>query len=109
MKSVTVILSVAILFLLSSCLKPDHFVRITNNNYDPIINVMVGPASFGEVDPLRTTDYMHIPEGTSTISGVDKNNSSIVLTGNVSVTGDGKHRWTVTINQNGTLSIQRDK
>jgi hypothetical protein len=109
MKPLKTALFLTIILLMTSCFKPDHSIRIKSDYRDTLINVTVGPASFGQVDPNATTGYIHIPEGTNNLSGVDKTSRFTTLSGTSYVTGKGKHRWTLTINSDGTLAFAEDK
>lgn len=94
-------LLVAIVTLLfTACLKPKHSVRVTNN-YAVALKIVIGPNDYGSVAPNSSTEYKSIPEGSHTMSGD--------VSGTLSVTGKGKHKWTVTISSSGGATIAEDK
>lgn len=70
------------------------------NNYGLPLHVIVGPVDFGTVGSVKTTDYVNIPEGAHEISGD--------VSGKVTFNGRGKHKWTITINTGGAVSIKED-
>ncbi|MFN8415622.1 MAG: hypothetical protein U0U66_04740 [Cytophagaceae bacterium] len=96
-------------WLLLACqLSSEYYVRITNQNSDDLINVTVGSAKFGAVTSGSTTSYYRIPEGNSAVNGQYKSNPTVLLKGSVTATGNGNHKWTVTISSTGTLSVKED-
>ena len=86
-------------FFLSSCLKPNHSLRI-KNEYSSSLKVVVGPNDYGTISPGSTTEYKSIPEGSHNISGG--------VVGSVSISGKGTHKWTITIGSGGTVSAKED-
>ncbi|NQT77824.1 MAG: hypothetical protein HQ565_08930 [Bacteroidetes bacterium] len=84
---------------LSSCTKDDFEVRI-KNDYHQGLNIAVGPTDFGWVASGTTTPYRDIEEGSHQITGD--------VQGSLSITGNGKHKWTVTIGANGNVSVSED-
>lgn len=101
MKKYILILSCTLLVsLFVSCLKPKHQLRI-KNDYPIALKVQVGPNDYGSVGSGSTSSYKSIPEGSHQISGD--------LVGSVSVTGKGKHNWTMTIGSSGQITIAEDK
>lgn len=90
----------SIMILVTSCLKTEHKIRVTNNFPTPL-KVVCGPADFGSVATGTTTEYKLIQEGNNTLSGD--------ITGNVVVDGAGKHNWTMTISSSGTFNFKEDK
>ncbi|WP_317896578.1 hypothetical protein [Aurantibacillus circumpalustris] len=100
MKKLFSLLFISLIFVgLSSCVKTQHSIRITNN-FSQAANVIVGAANFGLVSPGKTTSYQNIPEGSSKLGGD--------LIGTVSVTGKGTVKWTLTITPSGTTDIKQD-
>ena len=97
----------ALIFALSSCvLEPDHSIRIENKFSETINNTKIGSVSYGTIASGETTGYKPVEEGTHTLSGSTESGGT--LTGSVSISGKGKHDWTMTVESNGTLSIQED-
>ncbi len=84
----------------TACLKPKHSVRVTNN-YATALKIAIGPNDYGTVAPNSSTEYKSIPEGNHAINGD--------VSGSLSVTGKGKHKWTVTISNSGGVTIAEDK
>lgn len=104
--SIVAILVAAIVF--SACKKdPDHYIRINNQYPETIDNVIVGTAAFGSIQSGTLTVYKHINEGTSTLSGTST--SGAKLSGVVSISGNGTHRWTLGITSSGAVTIAEDK
>lgn len=93
-------LIVSFLLTLSSCLKPKHSIRV-NNQFSRALSIIIGPDNFGKVAAGNTSSYQSVPEGSNALGGD--------LTGSVSISGKGKHKWTLTITSAGTFSIAEDK
>lgn len=100
MKKLSVYILILIVGVFTSCLKPKHSVRV-QNNYSVGLHVIIGPNDYGTVGTGSTTSYKSIPEGSHTISGD--------VTGSMSVTGKGKHNWTVSISSSGVVTLKEDK
>ena len=101
------ILSLMAAILLAGCsLEPNHSVRVKNQYAEAINNVMIGSVSYGTVESGSTTAYKPVDEGTHTISGTS--NSGNPLTGSLSVSGKGTHKWTMTITSSGVVEIKED-
>jgi hypothetical protein len=100
-KSVLIMVVPALLLtiLLSSCAKPDHSVRIKSNFYKSA-KVTVGPNDYGMVATGSTTEYKNVPEGKNTIGGD--------FVGEYTFQGNGEHKWTLTIANNGDFSSEED-
>jgi hypothetical protein len=94
-------------FLLSACLKENHSVRFKNNFSEQINSVKIGTADIGNVASGATSDYKSIQSGNFTISGTSA--SGQPLNGTGTITGKGKHKWTVTLSNSGTIGIAEDK
>lgn len=104
--SIIAILLAVVLFY--GCKKdPDHYLRINNQYPESIDNVVVGTAGFGSVKTGTLTVYKHINEGVSSLSGTTS--SGATVSGIVSISGDGTHRWTMTILPTGAVTIAEDK
>ena len=104
--SIIAILLAGILFY--GCKKdPDHYIRINNQYPESIDNVIVGTAAFGSVKSGTITVYKHINDGVSSLSGTTT--SGTTVSGIVSISGDGTHRWTLTIFSTGGVTIAEDK
>lgn len=100
MKKIVFLSVLIISFFFSSCLKPKHSIRV-RNEYAVALRVTIGPNDYGTVGAGSTSAYKSIPEGNHTISGD--------VQGSVSLTGKGKHNWTLTITSGGSVSIKEDK
>ncbi|HYC28327.1 MAG TPA: hypothetical protein VEB42_05910 [Chitinophagaceae bacterium] len=92
--------------LLASC-KEDHSVRFRNSFSQGLTNVSVGPAYFATVKAGQTTEYKAIETGNFEIKG--KTDNGQVLSGSGSISGKGKHKWTVILSAAGTVSMSEDK
>jgi PBP1b-binding outer membrane lipoprotein LpoB len=108
MKTLRIVITIlAIGLTLSSCsLEPDFSIRVKNEYAVTVNNLMIGSVSFGSVNSGSTTAYKPVDEGTHDISGTTS--SSGVLTGTVSLTGKGTHKWTITILASGGVEIEED-
>ena len=100
MKSITII---AIAFFLScsivSC-KHKNQIRV-KNSFSKAVTVLVGPADFGSVPSVKTTEYKDIPKGKQEITGD--------ITGAITVPKNGKHKYTLLINTVGIVSLIEEK
>ncbi len=95
--------------LLNACSKstdPDHSIRIKNEYAETINNLKVGPANYGNVISGSLTGYIHVNEGANIVSG--STSLGVVISGTVSVSGKGTHRWTLTIQSTGNVVINED-
>lgn len=94
--------------LMSSCSKdPSHSIRFNNNYIETINDVKVNSTSYGNIDKGATTDYKPVDEGNFTLSGTTA--SGQPWTGGGTVNGAGKHKWTITIRDNGGINLAEDK
>ena len=97
----------AIGFTVSSCsLDPDFSIRVKNEFAETVSNVMIGSVSFGDVSTSATTAYKPVDEGTHDLTGTTASSGN--LTGTVSITGKGTHKWTLTILASGSVKIEED-
>ncbi len=96
-----------IAFTFSACLKENHTVRFRNNYNSTLTNIVAGNARLGTVTPGQTSGYQSINTGNFTISGSAANGQ--VLQGGGSIKGKGKHKWTITLNSSGGISMAEDK
>jgi hypothetical protein len=106
MKRTTILLVALLTLLLTSCMKEDHQVRFRNNYPLAIHNVRIGQATFGTVNANSASGYKAIHTGDFSISGVADNGAP--LTGSGTLSGKGKHKWTVTLNSAGSISMKED-
>lgn len=108
MKKLRVVIAMlAIGFTLTSCsLDPSFSIRVKNEFAETVNNVMVGSVNFGDVNSGSTTVYKPVDEGTHDLSGTTANSGD--LTGSVSISGKGTHKWTLTITSSGGVEIEED-
>jgi len=98
---------IGLLFINSSCEKiPNHRLRVRNNYNIIIHNLKIGDMPYGSVDFGITTSYHSITEGRNTISGTTPNNE--ILSGEITVEGEGKHSWTLTLLPSGNATLEED-
>jgi hypothetical protein len=83
----------------SSCFKHRRQIRV-RNSFSTALVVKVGPADFGSVPSVKTTEYKDIPKGTLELSGD--------VSGSMTVPS-GKHKYTLYINTVGNLSLIEEK
>lgn len=81
-----------------SCFKHRRQIRV-KNSYSTPIAVVVGPADFGSVGSVKTTEYKDIPKGKNEISGD--------VQGSITVP-NGKHKYTLNINTAGIITLIED-
>lgn len=86
---------------------PVNSLRIRNNYPTTIYNTKINSISYGEVGTGTTTGYKPINEGGFTITGTTTTHGDI--SGSGSLYGKGEHKWTLTINMNGTGTCTEDK
>lgn len=98
-KIILILLSFSFALSSSSCLKHRRQIRVRNNYATPL-KVVVGPADFGTVPSVKTTEYKDIPKGESEIAGD-------VGPGSINVPS-GKHKYTLNINTAGIVTLIED-
>lgn len=106
-KILGIVLLVAITSFFTACLKENHSVRFQNNYSLTLYDVYVGTASLGTVGAGSVTGYQSINTGNFDITGTTSAGQK--LSGSGSLSGKGKHKWTVTLSSSGTVSIAEDK
>jgi len=84
----------------------DHSIRMRNNFIESINDVKIGAVEFGTVSSGALTSYKALAEGSHAMSGTTPGGAK--LTGTVSVSGTGVHKWTVTIANTGEASMAQD-
>lgn len=97
-KIVLIFLSFSFALNSSSCFKHRRQIRVRNNYATPL-KVTVGPADFGTVPSVKTTEYKDIPKGKSEITGD--------VPGSINVPS-GKHKYTLNINTAGIVTLIED-
>jgi hypothetical protein len=108
MKSLKTFFIVMLIAVLSEgcTLRPDHYIRVKNEHHEALIDLYVGAAFYGLVDPGVTTDYIPVDDGTfgfycTTYYGGP-------LTGTITIKGRGLHKWTLTIGGSEGTKIEED-
>src|ERR1700748_428531 len=90
------------IIVLASCKKPNHYVRVQNQDTDTLIKTTVGINNYGVLAPGQYSGYEHVPEGTLPAFAESESNGNVQSTsGNVSVYGHGTHYWTVVVDYYG--------
>ena len=92
--------------LLLAC-KEKHSIRFENNYAEKINNVYAGSTYLGDVGSGEVSPYKPIEAGAFEVSGVSATGK--ILKANGSVSGKGKHNWTLTLSSAGELTIAKDK
>lgn len=77
---------------------PDHSVRVKNNN-SYAVAIAIGTVDYGTINAGVVTVYKSIDEGRHDITGG--------YTGYVDISGNGKHKWTLTLDGN-DITIKED-
>ena len=106
MKQYALLLPVFLLLVFTSCKKENHSIRVRNLYQCDLVNVSVGNVEIGNVTSGLNSSYHPIATGDFTLSGSSTCGGN--LQGSGSVIGTGKHRWTLTVNNSGSVSIQED-
>ena len=101
-----ILILMAVVLLAGCSLEPNHSIRVKNQYAEAINNVMIGSVSYGTVGSGSTTNYKPVDEGTHNISGTTISGNP--LTGSLSVSGKGTHKWTMTITSSGVVEIKED-
>jgi hypothetical protein len=105
LKTIFFILFIAVLS--EGCfLQPDHSVRVRNEYHEALIDLYIRGVVYGTVASGETTDYKPFEEGTCGVSATTYSGSQ--LSGTVTIHGNGKHKWTVTITTSGEAKIEED-
>ena len=77
---------------------PDHRIRVQNNN-SFAVSISLGDVDYGTINPGALTSYKSVDEGKHDLSGS--------YTGFVEVSGNGKHKWTLSLDGN-SVTIEED-
>ncbi len=102
-----IIISTFLVFIALSikCSKSDFSIRI-KNQYQEQLNVMVGTVKFFDILSGQTTAYKPIDKGQFNVVGGTSSGKSIWSS--IKLDGSGTHKWTVTIESTGELTLNRD-
>jgi hypothetical protein len=106
-KVIKPLLILTITFLFTACFKENHSVRLKNGYSSRINTITIGSAQIESVNPGETSGYKSINTGDFSISGTTSSGEQI--SGSGSISGKGKHKWTVTMNSSGSLNMTEDK
>jgi hypothetical protein len=87
-------------FCVTSCTKEEDMQVRVRNNYPQALTITIGPTSYGSVASGTTTEYKEVPEGSHQITGD--------ITGSITLEGKGKHKFTMTIDSNGSITLIED-
>jgi hypothetical protein len=90
----------------SSCSKKDYAVRFKNDFNETINNIKVANAFIGTVKYGETSDYFYFNGKSFMVTGMSATGRAVNDT--EAVSGNGKHRWTITLNSDGTISFDED-
>ncbi len=83
----------------------NHLIRV-RNQLSESITLRIGSVNYGSVNSGSTTDYKSVGEGSHTISGNSESGNQ--LSGSLSVSGEGTHKWTFTILSDGGSNFVED-
>jgi hypothetical protein len=93
--------------LLSSCVKySKHYIRVNNEYKVEINDLEVGDVTIGTVHYGITSSYVSVGEGEHKVSGITPLNQ--ILRGEISLVGEGEHKWTMNMHSNGTITLKED-
>ena|SRR6218665_530623 len=96
----------ATLAFLLSCSKRDYWIRFKNDYKEAINNITVANARLGRADTGQVTDYKSFSGKSFIISG--QSDSGLPLSKTEAVSGKGTHKWTITLNPDGTIDLTED-
>lgn len=95
---VQLIIGVLFFVIFTSC-KDRNQIRVKSTFANPV-KVVVGPADFGSVKPVSTTEYKSVPKGKQEITGD--------ISGSIVIPSHGKHKYTININSVGVVTLIDD-
>lgn len=105
-KTLSTTLLLALICFVTSC--KDNFQLRVKNEYPTVLNNMtVGPANYGNISSGETSSYKEVSKGENSVSAYNPNGDH--LTGSVSLSGRGKHKFTLTVTSAGGVTIKEDK
>lgn len=90
----------------TSCSKKDYAVRFKNEFNETINNIKVANAFLGSVGKGETSNYFTFNGKSFMITGTSATGKT--LNTSESVSGKGKHRWTITLKSDGTINFEED-
>jgi hypothetical protein len=96
--TIRIFITFLFLTIITSC-KDKNEIRVKSTFSNPV-KVVVGPADFGTVKPVSTSEYKTIPTGKHDITGD--------ITGSISITKNKKQKYTININSVGIVTLVDD-
>jgi hypothetical protein len=105
-RSISFLLVFSFVLFLSSCSKDDYSIRFKNNFTETINDVAAGSTYIGTVAPGQTSAYQPFTAHSFIISGTSVTGRT--LSGTEAVSGKGTHKWTITLNSAGVVSMAED-
>ena len=98
-----------VMILLLACKKDSsHSIRIKNTYHEALNDVKINSTNYGKIDIGGITDYKPVSEGNYTITCSD-DKGALLKSGTGRIIGSGTHKWTLTIEFNGTTTLVEDK
>lgn len=82
--------------------EPDHSIRVRNNMDVETGSIVIGSITIGVVSSGQTSQYHDIDTGEHLVKVEGETVATITLE------GDGEHKWTVTLHQDETVTIDED-
>jgi len=105
-KSIITFVILLLVLFLSSCSKKDYALRFKNEFNETINNIKAGNAFLGSVAAGETSGYFTFNGQSFIITGTSATGRPLNTT--ESVSGKGKHRWTITLKSDGSISFSED-
>jgi hypothetical protein len=96
MRKIIVSLCILGAFILTQCsADPDHSIRVRNSYSETFTDVKINSTSLGSLEAGANSKYKSVDEGDFTISVTTA--GGLIYSNGGSVSGKGKHKWTITI------------
>jgi len=101
-----VLVFVLLMFNLACKKENEHKVRFNNKYETEISDIFISELLIGTVQPGILSNYVSVKAGAHRITFTTPDNQ--FLDSELFLTGEGEHRWTISIYPNGTVDLKED-
>jgi hypothetical protein len=100
---------ISIMLMMQACPKKTEYnIRFVNQHSKSFKNVTIGGNNIGTVNSGATSDYTKVPDAKGSYSGL-ATDSSASFSGEYTLTGTGKLRFSLTLSASQQFTITKDQ